>query len=85
VPEEANTGRNVAMDDPSELRAKAAHYRWLAWQMTDQRAREAAEEIAAKLDQRAALMEARAGTLRPTRDIGATVSSRRWQTTNRLG
>jgi hypothetical protein len=56
--DEIFASRNVSvMDDPNALRAKAAHYRWLARQVADPKAKEAAQEIAAKLEERATLIE----------------------------
>jgi hypothetical protein len=45
------------VDDPEELRAKAAHYRELAAQITDAQARAGIIELARQYEQQAAEME----------------------------
>ncbi len=47
------------MDDPAELRARAAHYRELAAQITDARAQAGIIELARQSEQQATEIEAR--------------------------
>ena len=46
------------MDDPDELRARAAHYRELAAYITDSRARAGILELATQYERQAAEMDA---------------------------
>jgi hypothetical protein len=58
------------MDDPDELRAKAAHYRELALYITDARARSGAIELSRQYERQAGELEAAQASGSPARMTG---------------